>query len=475
MITSTIVNTVSYEQQKIRLRAQLENEFMRVKNLDTSFLDLVTEKIMAQEFNKEFYRGVGRTTTSFSGSPIRIDFNVKRKALLRGIGIISYAMFQIVKTRKKPSSSIPLGLIYAVPVEYYASNRHRKKLKDFLDSTITQSGTKPPSRYLLQSGTLGKFSKNECIEVVTHISSKILSTWAPNKTNTLCKIVGRTFTWLKVSWSHSSFLMVGGEYVVDSLAIEIMKQQHKCVLITTQSQLLAPPLLFKSQIKASRIMYWYSDNSIQISMKKSIPRDYSYLCQRDIDTHFVWTNSWARELSNFNKSSLIIPIGPVLFEPLESKKDFSNLTRNQPKNILIFDVTPKEVADPLSYYSERIMTSFISDIVETVFDIFPNPTIRLKPKRKYSKGDSVGYRNYLASKADLIKQLKFNVDIQKEILNSDLVICVPFTSPGLVSAHLGIPTIYYSASHDFDLNHESIKVISGKESLRAFFLQEFSD
>lgn len=97
------------------------------------------------------------------------------------------------------------------------------------------------------------------------------------------------------------------------------------------------------------------------------------------------------------------------------------------------------------------------------------------PKRKYSKGDSAEYRNYLESKRNLIEQLRFDSDLAREILNSDLVICVPFTSPGLVATHLGIPTIYYSSSQEYDLSHESIRVISGRESLKKFLRQEISD
>ena len=476
MNTSTIIGIVTYEEQKIRLRAQLENEFARENNLDSILLDAAAEKIMARGFNKEFYRGEGRTTLSFSSPLNDIDSKTKCKALLKGFGISIFTILLIVKSRKKVSSSMPLGLIYAIPSQYYESYHKRNKLKHFLDSTLINSGTEPPSQYLLQSGTVGKFNKDKSVEVVTHISSKILSSWAPSKTKTIYEIITRTLAWLKISISHPSFFLIGSEYIVDILAIEIMKQQE-FVLITTQSQMLSPPLLFKSGIHASRFMYWYSDNSIQISKKISIPRDYSYLRQDDIDTHFVWTNSWASVLSNFNESSLIIPVGPVLFEPLGKKRDFSQLTttRNHPKKILIFDVTPKEAADPSSYYSERIMISFIADIVEAVTDICPNFTIRLKPKRKYSKSDSIVYRNYLTSKIGLIELLKFSADIQQEILNCDLVICVPFTSPGLVAASLGVPTIYYSASQDFDLNHESIKIISGKESLKGFLLQEFSD
>ncbi len=469
-----MISTVSYEEQKIKIRAELEKEFAKENKLDSIFLDLVTEKIMAEGFNKEFYRGTGLSDSSFSVSSINLDFKSKRKALLKGFGITFFSIFQIVKPRRRVESSIPLGLIYAIPSQHYAGPHQRKKLEIFLDTTLIETGTKPPRQYLLQSGTFGKFEINGKIEVVTHIGAKILSSWAPSKSKALFDIVGRFFAWIRISKLHPSFLLAGSEYIVDVLAIEIMKPQQELVLITTQSQLLSPPLIFKSEIKASRIMYWYSDNSIQITAKESIPRDYSYLYQRDIKTHFVWTNSWARILSKFNKASLIIPFGPVLFEPLEQKK-ISRMASNNSKNILIFDVTPKKSADPMSYYSEKIMTSFISDIIEVVLDVCPSATLRLKPKREYSRSDSIGYRNYLASKSGFIKQLKSDSEIQREILNSDLVICIPFTSPGLVAAALGIPTIYYSASSDFDLYHESIEVISGKASLKEFLCQEISD
>ena len=469
-----MIGIVNYEEQKVKLRAQLEKEFSKGKNLDPILLDSITEKLMAEGFNKEFYRGAGRTTPSFSSSLINIDFKTRCKALFRSLGITIFTIFSIIKTRKMPGSLMPLGLIYAIPSQHYASHHQRNELTLFLDSTLIQVGTEPPSRYLLQSGTFGKFNKNGRVEVVTHIGAKILSCWAPSKTRALFEVFRRFFAWIKISTSHPIFLLVGSEYIVDVPAIEILNQQQEHVLITTQSQLLSPPLIFKSEVQASRVMYWYSDNSIQISAKGSSSRDYSYLCQRDIETHFVWTNSWARMLSKFNKASVIIPFGPVLFEPLKQKK-ISRLASNDLKNILIFDVTPKEFADPMSYYSEKIMTSFISDIIEVVLDVCPSATLRLKPKREYSRSDSIGYRNYLASKSGFIKQLKSDSEIQREILNSDLVICIPFTSPGLVAAALGIPTIYYSASSDFDLNHESIEVISGKASLKEFLCQEISD
>ena len=69
-----------------------------------------------------------------------------------------------------------------------------------------------------------------------------------------------------------------------------------------------------------------------------------------------------------------------------------------------------------------------------------------------------------------IQILKWDSDIGNEISKSDLVICVPYSSPALIAKYLGIPTIFYTPSLDFklDLIHEDILVVQGSTELRRF-------
>jgi polysaccharide biosynthesis PFTS motif protein len=53
------------------------------------------------------------------------------------------------------------------------------------------------------------------------------------------------------------------------------------------------------------------------------------------------------------------------------------------------------------------------------------------------------------------------------VLESDLVICVPYTSPALIAQKYKIPVVYYWPSDDYLLEKEidGIRVIIGKEDL----------
>ena len=84
------------------------------------------------------------------------------------------------------------------------------------------------------------------------------------------------------------------------------------------------------------------------------------------------------------------------------------------------------------------------------------------------------YRDFLKSQTSNIKMLMWDCSIVNEILNSDLVICVPFSSPALISKHFGVPTVFYSPSVDFHLGqiNEGILVIQGLGVLQ-LFLKKF--
>ena len=96
--------------------------------------------------------------------------------------------------------------------------------------------------------------------------------------------------------------------------------------------------------------------------------------------------------------------------------------------------------------------------------------IKLKPKREYSSGDSLTYQDFLKSQNSNIHVLRWDTSIVNEILKSDLVICIPFSSPALISKYLGVPTFFYTPSLEFNLEekHEGISVIEGIEELQLF-------
>ena len=473
LTTTTILRNVTYQEQKCLIRSQVASEFDFDFDNKPLVIETITEKIMAREFNRTFYRGEGQTTGSGSTSSLRQSRITRTIALLRGMGIALFAIGQALSGSKKSRPNESIGWVYAIPSQFFATTNALNNLEEFLDSTLRNRGIKPPARYFLQSGVLRNQIQSERIHVVLHIGSKILSMESQSRIKTVCEIATRTLFWIKTSLSHPIFVMVGPEFIVEIPAIQSRINRQSEVLITTQSQLLSTPLAFKSKLKASRVMYWYSNNSMQISKQKSVNLDYSYLSQPVILEHFVWTSTWGKFLEERNTDAVITVIGPILFKNLSKYVKSEKIYRSQTRKILVFDVTPKKNAGVDSIYSEKEMTQFVSDIAVATNDMYPNALIKLKPKRKYTSDDSISYCDFLEAQSSKIQILKWDSDIGNEISKSDLVICVPYSSPALIAKYLGIPTIFYTPSLDFklDLIHDDILVVQGSTELRRFLEQ----
>lgn len=470
LTTTTILRIVTYEEQKSLIRSQVASEFDFDFDNKPIVIETITEKIMAREFNQTFYRGEGQTTGSHSASLLGQSHAARTIALLKGLGTAFFAIKLVLSESKKFRPAESIGWVYAIPSQFFVTANEINNLEEFLDSTLRNREIEPPEKYFLQSGALRNQAKSDRIKVVPHIGSKILSMESQSKIKTVCEIAARTLFWIKTSVYHPIFFMVGPEFVVEIPAIQSRINRQSEVLITTQSQLLSTPLVFKSKLKASRVMYWYSNNSMQISKQKSVNLDYSYLSQPVISDHFVWTSTWGKFLEERNTNAVITVIGPILFKNLSKYVKSEKIDLPQTKQILIFDVTPKKNAGVDSIYSEKEMTQFVSDIAGVTTAMYPNALIKLKPKRKYTSDDSISYCDFLEAHSSRIQILKWHSDIGNEISKSDLVICVPYSSPALIAKYLGIPTIFYTASVDFKLDpiHEDILVVQGPTELRRF-------
>jgi hypothetical protein len=468
-----ILSAVSFKEKKEMLRSLVASEIGNKSKHSSVIIESLTEKLMANDFNQTFYQGNGKTNGDLSQTEMYLSSKLKVKLLIKGLGFSLFTIMQVALKINRSKKSLSLGWVYGIPPQYYATANEITKLEKFLDSTLGSQQIGLPSTYYLQSGKFKNPKETDRIKVVPHLGSMILSIGNQSKFKTILQLVGRTIAWLGLSARYPLLLMIGPEYLADIPSMELIETNEvfkNQVLITTQSHLLAPPLVFKSSIKADRIMYWYSDNSVQITSSSLGVLDYTYLTQSQISKHFVWTQSWGDIVKKNNMNSDVIPLGPVMFRNLDAQSMISRIDSNGFYTVTIFDVTPKNIASADSIYSEKVMIKFLSDIVEVVKNKYPLARINLKPKRMYSSSDSLVYRNFVLAQSSRLNVLSWDCDIFDQILNSNLVICIPFTSPGLISSYLGIQTAYYVPSLEFNLEdtHESIPVLQGRESLGSF-------
>jgi len=468
--TSAILLAVTYEEQKALIRSKVASEIQIHFENKSIILDSITEKVMATEFNRNFYRGEGQTTSRLPQQMMNLSRKGRIQALLKGIGISAYTIKQVVFSANESEHIESLGWVYGIPQQYLASIDAVKDLEKFFDVSLSQQNIIPPAKYLVQSGSLKIQFESERLKVVSHIGTKILSLSNLNKKRTILQIIQRTLSWLNISTKHPIFLLIGPEYIVDVLAIEQRREKKYELFITSQTQLLSPALVFKCSIRAKRIMYWYSNNSTQITRRPNQTLDYSYLSQPQITSHFVWTSSWGETLKEKNRSSTVVHIGPIIFKDLSKLRKKSELKYEKLSTVTIFDITPKKSAGSDAFYTDSLMMKFVEDICQSINSQYPSARVRLKPKREYSFLDSLKYQNFLKGQSPDLEIVNWDSNIVDEILKSDLVICIPYSSPALIGEYLGVPSVFYSPTSDFNLeeNHEGITVIHGLNELQLF-------
>jgi len=462
---------MQYDQARELLRGKLLDFLKKVEPDAEPIANLLADKLMALEFS----RFLSRENTNLNFNCLDSNYHQKfqRRILLlaRTIGIVLFACLQICFLRKINSRpKLGASLVYGVSKEHYTGTSDIESLGLYLDQHLEIIGLTPPDFYLIQTGSLFANREFGKVKMVPYIGVEMLKYQSiPRKVqvNNLCK---KLLSVIRLSMDLPEILEIGPDYVIDhSVFLNVSKLEIRS-LITTQSQMLVLPIVFYQEISPDRLMFWYSDNSTQIQsleLEEQIPPDYSYLIQNRISIHYVWTNSWANLLKTFTHAKILV-VGPVLFKLLQESHIELEFQPNSLKNILVFDVTPKKSARRNSIYYSTNMQHFLNDLVEVVQDITPSAVLTLKPKRKYDGKDDLDYIHLVRSLRSRINLLPPTQDLVKLIHNSDLVICVPFTSPALLAKSMGKQVFYYYPNSQFKLppEYEGIQVISGNKNLR---------
>lgn len=462
---------MQYDQVRELLRGKLLDFLKKVEPDAEPIANLLADKLMALEFSRFLSRG--NTNLDFNRPDSNYHQKFQRKILLlaRTIGITFFACLQICLLRNTNSRpKLVASLVYGVSKEHYTGTSDIESLGLYLDQHLEIIGLTPPDFYLIQTGSLFANREFGKVKMVPYIGVEMLKYQSTPRNVQIYNLCKRLLSLIRLSMALPEILEIGPDYVIDHSVFSNVSQLEIRSLITTQSQILVLPIAFYQEISPDRLMFWYSDNSTQIQsleLEEQIPPDYSYLIQNRISTHYVWTNSWASLLKTFTHAKILV-VGPILFKSLQESQIEFELRPKPIKNILVFDVTPKKSANRNSIYHSTNMQQFLNDLVEVVQDITPSAVLTLKPKRKYHSTDDLGYIHLVRSLRSRIHLLPPTQDLVKLIRSSDLVICVPFTSPALLAKSMGKQVFYYYPNAQFKLppEYEGIQVISENKNLR---------
>jgi hypothetical protein len=256
----------------------------------------------------------------------------------------------------------------------------------------------------------------------------------------LISILGRDFAY------HAMLEHLDRENLIESVVI-------------TNTNYSAQPL-WMTDLPGKRFqthMVWYSQNAIPLvyaddPVESDLP-NYRYM---RVDVSWVWTAPYAAYLRSLGVRGEINVIGPILWQlppadaiPRNSRNDLT---------LVVFDVTPvsDERAEQIglfrNYYNAANMIEFLRGVVRAKDELEQNTGKSVRVLLKHKRGFNFGHdRDYIKFVEKLlgtatVELIPFNVNIYELILQADLVVVVPYSSPAYIADHLGIPSVFFDSS-----------------------------
>jgi len=286
----------------------------------------------------------------------------------------------------------------------------------------------------------------------------------------LLKSLSKSFRlWRSIYKKIPCAVILGPDLMLDSSSLIDLKEINS--VSTTVSQWGVQPYFFHKLDKIPKNFFWYSNNSVPLVTTGfgTSNVELSYLRLIKANHHFVWTNSFGKLIKEFVDVNYTALKFNLFYLPREQ-----NIRKLY--DILIFDVTPVKSYELTNYYSNINCTKFISDIVEAVdkLNSLENPiTLALKPKRKYSKYHSKGYKKYIKSLCyqGRVKLIDPDSDIFELIKSAKLVVVIPFSTPTLIAKRLGVKTCYYNpdSRYKFRKMVDGVRILSTVEEFVDFY------
>jgi polysaccharide biosynthesis PFTS motif protein len=316
-----------------------------------------------------------------------------------------------------------------------------------------------------------------------------------DRLNVLHDVLLRLLAYVRTIPKLPIFSLIAVPFVIEEVIFSYISKNELIRsnnIVTTPSSIMNKEFIFQiSRNFGSRIMIWYSANSIPINYRYpksnralSDQNLYSFL---PIDQHFVWTE----DHRNYLKSQLphyvnLKVCGSLMFYQPQKKYNLNKI-----RELMIFDVVPyndlKTSYNSIypdsfnSIFNFTYAKSFLDDILWVREEIFSKSNIllkiSLKSKREFTSAHNITYINYikLLSKNKLLDVINPNVDIFEIISQSKMCISFPFTSPAIIATELGVPSIYYLENDIMDFYQEmhGVPFVEKKELLLKF-IKEFA-
>lgn len=204
---------------------------------------------------------------------------------------------------------------------------------------------------------------------------------------------------------------------------------------------------------------WYSTNS-RAMLYKNTPFDHvlehPFFYTAYYGKSWAWNKSHADWLNSLSPHTICV-VGPIIFTPIVKKIN----KEKRAKRLLVFDVTPFNTEylrsqlfhHGIIYYNEKNSIDFMNTILSVSHEF--EWEVVLKPKRAYVDSHSKKYIDFLQCQVNSNNNFSIaepSADLIEEIMQADLVISIPLTSPFEIAKHLKVPSYYLDPTGSIDFN-----------------------
>lgn len=378
----------------------------------------------------------------------------------------------------KPKRKLPGLLVYGLGEEQIFTGKNRTDLAEFFTE-------KRFDLNLAEDEILVELSKKRInqqisnVIITPNISIYILIFhFKRNISLELLKSMRKKISLKSISVRSIKKYSVSLKKLIETAVWEYISNSHLETQIVLTNSLIhsMPTPIAINRGRISTFLFWYSTNDQIFRKKGEEKKDLQKLdyLNEFITINFAWNDSHKSNLVERGLKNVKVS-GSIIFR---TKSGIGNQNIN--KRVLYFDVTPQDI--PGSFYTTDMSLVNLKDLVDCVGDISSNElgkvALLIKQKRKYTKIHSKTYLKVLNKLSDsgAISILDPYTNIYDEILQSQAVVVMPFSSPALIASELKIPVVYYCGRKtDWDLGEENfgVKVLTKKSDLEEFLTDLF--
>lgn len=289
-------------------------------------------------------------------------------------------------------------------------------------------------------------------------------------------------------WAAASFLravcvfpalmLLGRDAASHAVAVALNRDGRLKDVILTNSNYFSQPLWFWAlphRAYGSHIV-WYSQNNYPISYvdeETAVPIPNLRHVQADVQ--WVWSEGFKDFLQDICPQCSYRVVGPVVWHlPTEEKGATSGCLK-----IVLFDVTPISQKTELklgllrNFYTEKIISRFILDVVEAVQIVGQRKGTKIEVVLKHKRGHAnIHSSEYIETISKLTNAGAITLvapasNLYDLINESSQVIAIPYSSPVYIGREVGKDAIWYDPTETlhWKLGTPEISLVQGREQL----------